>query len=311
MNGFFYGYKFKVLMAAVAIFMLGVVVLPDIMYNSAMKVDVIKAKKESVEIIQSGVGKIVSADEKTVISDYDLVIKKVLVKDGEYVKKGDKIIEVDVEATKGYYLSEQDFETADKIKRYITAEKDGYISKLGVKSNINLPSGTEMFTLIPTDSLKAVTSIGESKLRDLKAGQKVRISGTAFSGEYDGVIDSIGAYAETSADGSSGVNTVVAINNADRRLKSGYTVNLKIVVENIDDAVSLPESAVSQDNNDEYVYVYKNGSAQKKSVKTKSYSMGKVILLSGIDEGESVIKNAGSLKGESVNVIANVKSEEK
>lgn len=311
MNGFFNGYKFKVLMAAVAIFMLGAVVLPDIMYNSAMKVDVIKAKKESVEIIQSGVGKIVSTDEKTVISDYDLVIKKVLVKDGEYVKKGDKIIEVDVQATKGYYLSEQDFENADKIKRYITAEKDGYISKLGVKSNINLPSGTEMFTLIPTDSLKAVTNIGESKLRDLKVGQKVRISGTAFSGEYEGEIDSIGAYAETSADGSSGVNTVVTINNADRRLKSGYTVNLKIVVDDIENAVSLPESAVSQDNNDEYVYVYKNGSAQKKSVKTKSYSMGKVILLSGVEEGESVIKNADSLTGESVNVIANVKSDGK
>ena len=75
-------------------------------------------------------------------------------------------------------------------------------------------------------------------------------------------------------------------------MKSGYTTKAKIIIEQVDYALTIPYEAVMQDEeNREYVYVIEDSRAKKRYITTGLELSKGFEVLDGIDENTFIIKN--------------------
>ena len=86
------------------------------------------------------------------------------------------------------------------------------------------------------------------------------------------------------------VETIVSIDNANYRIKPGFTAKAKIITEKNDNVLLVPYEAVRAENNgEEYVYTYVDGKALKTPIDTgKEYENGFEVL-DGLEKGDKVI----------------------
>jgi len=73
----------------------------------------------------------------------------------------------------------------------ITAPSDGVIAKAGVNPGQNVEAGQEMMALIPLEDIWVTANFKENQLRNLKSGQKVKITVDANGRDYTGRVERI------------------------------------------------------------------------------------------------------------------------
>lgn len=295
--------RFRYLALASFIFLIGSVALPDLIYSSAVKVQTVNVERRDVKITKNVAGKICTAGELEINAPTDCIIKKMYAKTGDYLKKGEKIAEIDRENTKKMLLCGEspNYEAANNIPECITMPQNGRISKTADSKQIY--SGESVCSVIADDSLYLSLSIGESVASQIEQSDSLVFSGAAFDGEFDGILSEISPIAQTLSDGSSAVIVAAKIKSPNDRLKSGYTVDAKITTDTLKAVLCLPQSAVGQDNSGDYVYICENGIAVKTAVDVRCYAEGYAVINSGIKSGQSVLRDAAKCKKDSENVI--------
>ena len=84
-------------------------------------------------------------------------------------------------------------EQAELNLSYVTvaAPADGVIGKAGVNPGQNVEAGQEMMALVPLDDLWVTANFKENQLRNLKSGQKVKITVDANGRDYTGHVERI------------------------------------------------------------------------------------------------------------------------
>lgn len=281
------------------IFLLGCICLPDVIMNMIMKVETVNATSRDVILKTSANGKIANRTEREYSVSFDCVIKKISVKAGDYVNSGDVIAEIDIDKTNAMQ-NENDALQIDDTKKYIKSTVSGYVSAITVSNGAAVSSGTTICSVIDTTSLYVEAFVPEGDISKISVGQRTTITGQAFSGKYFGEISQISAKADMSADGQSGVYATVKIIGADQRLKSGFSVNVEIETKTIHSALCLPLDAIDEFNGVEYVYVYKNGKAQKTKINTTVYTDNYAVVKNGIDKNDEIVKCAKQLNNEDV-----------
>jgi membrane fusion protein (multidrug efflux system) len=169
----------------------------------------------------------------------------------------------------------------------VTAPIDGTITARMVELGSTVTQGTVLFHLADFTPLRARIYIPEREIRRLKVGQNVLLEidsepGRAFSAEIE-LISSV-------IDPSSGTFKVtVTVKASSGHLRPGMFASAKIVVDTHEDVLAVPIQAILYEGDNRYLYVVREGAAQRVDVETRFTESGFVELSGAIEEGELVV----------------------
>ncbi|MBQ4155527.1 MAG: HlyD family efflux transporter periplasmic adaptor subunit [Clostridia bacterium] len=250
------------------------IVTPNMMYSSLPKVNYIKANKQSAVKTITVSGKINAENEYNQFADEPIFIDEILVNEGEKVTKGDKL-----------------FKVTSQNKKYIASKFSGTINKILVKAGTFCEQNTPLINIIDTSNLYATLLIGENVFQKIKIGQKLNLTGNAFSGNYKATITKLGATATDNATSGTFVEAVAKLQNPDENLKPGFNVKAKIITKTLKDVILLPSNVISQDNQGEFVYKLNQNKAQKVYIKTDDITRKGTIIKNGVKADDYIISN--------------------
>ena len=195
-------------------------------------------------------------------------------------------------------LSELDQMSAQELveaaKKGIKADFNGVITKVSVVEGATTALGTELFTLQNTDKVDVNVNVSKYDYDKVKEGQSAEI--TLAGKTYEGEVTNISHIATQNEKGASLISADVRIKNPDEDIFFGVDAKVTIHAEEADDVVVLPAEVVNIRKTGSFCYVIENGVITKKDITTGISSDEYVEVLDGIQEGDEVIRDIGSLE---------------
>ena len=195
-------------------------------------------------------------------------------------------------------LSELDQMSAQELveaaKKGIKADFNGVITKVSVVEGATTALGTELFTLQNTDKVDVNVNVSKYDYHKVKEGQSAEI--TLAGKTYEGEVTNISHIATQNEKGASLISADVRIKNPDEDIFFGVDAKVTIHAEEADDVVVLPAEVVNIGKTGSFCYVIENGVITKKDITTGISSDEYVEVLDGIQEGDEVIRDIGSLE---------------
>lgn len=301
--------KYLRLFYVTAAFLLCAFAIPEIAKANLPEVTVTQIKTEDImeSIVCSGT--IQEKDNEKLSFDVPIYPASVNVKEGDKVEKGDLLVAVDKTQTVAVLASAAGISKnlsgmnidPSTVPTAVYAPVNGTVTSVNVQEGRLVSPSTTLLTIAGQNAMQVVAQVSENRIGEVEIGQEVIITGAGFKNhEYKGTIEKISSEAKQIVSGTA-VQTVVditiAIQDADDRLKSGFTSKAEIITEPSVQKVLVPYEAVNQDGQgNEFVYVWDNGCARKRIITTgKEYNSGFEIL-DGIKEGEYVINDIEKVK---------------
>lgn len=195
-------------------------------------------------------------------------------------------------------LSELDQMSAQELveaaKKGIKADFNGVITKVSVVEGATTALGTELFTLQNTDKVDVNVNVSKYDYDKVKEGQSAEI--TLAGKTYEGEVTNISHIATQNEKGASLISADVRIKNPDEDIFFGVDAKVTIHAEEADDVVVLPAEVVNIGKTGSFCYVIENGVITKKDITTGISSDEYVEVLDGIQKGDEVIRDLGSLE---------------
>ena len=152
-------------------------------------------------------------------------------------------------------------------------------------------SGFPLIQLPDLSSLKAKVSINEVDIAKIQKGQSVEIKPDAFSdSSFTGSVMSVANLA-VNKEQSSKIKVFpveVLMNETDENLLPGLTVSCRIIVDKLEDVLYLPIEAVHSDADKSFVFRKSGTGYEKVFVETGAVNSDYIIIVSGLDEKETV-----------------------
>lgn len=178
----------------------------------------------------------------------------------------------------------------------LTAAFDGVAISVEAKAGNRVEAGSELVVIADDHALQVIARVNEVDGGELQVGQAVTITCLALPGQtFEGTITSIGGAAvqENGQNGSAVMKIPVSVQLKGEcsLLKLGYNVNLSIITMEMKDVLLIPIEAVVEDNGQKLVWVLKDGKLEQRSIETERGNELNEIVVSGLQEGEEVVKN--------------------
>lgn len=277
----------------------------------SVKENFFTVKKEVYENEIEISGTVQAAEEQILQALSDGTVLGVFVKEGDEVKKGDVIIQLD-DSDQQYNLAKHDFNiattrimgSAREIKlmeterlalvqrvadRKVVATFDGVIAELDVAVGDSLEAKDSVGTLVNIDYLIAEVEIAETDVGQLKIGQKVEFSFSAYKDKvvYGSVIG-WPAIGEITSRGATIVKAKIKIEEFPPEILPNYSFTGKIKISDPVEYFLVSQYAISKDGNQYYVVL--KDSNEKVPVKIEPY-------------GSSVVKISGDKIYEGVELL--------
>jgi hypothetical protein len=171
------------------------------------------------------------------------------------------------------------------------------------KEYVPTVNGTGVLTKFGT-TWYAVVAVGEGDIGKVQVGQKVDLSGAALGkGKYTATVRKIGDVARQQSIAmvlETVVDVTLEVDNPDKFLKSGYTVQASIHVDDKTVMDILPYSVIRQDENGEYVYVVENRISLLRYIKTGRELPEGAEIIEGLTGNEKIVKNPDEVKHGSI-----------
>jgi len=160
----------------------------------------------------------------------------------------------------------------------------------GVGANPARPGGTQFVVLDNIDAFQVVVPFNESDAATIQPNQKVNVSVDALpDATLTGTVLSV-APTGTAISGVVTYYVTMVVDKSDPRIKDGQTVRATVVTEELDNVLTVPSSAVRQENGRPTVTVVDPDGTQK-SVPFEAGKVGpdRTQVLSGLREGQQVL----------------------
>jgi membrane fusion protein (multidrug efflux system) len=261
---------------------------------SAVPVEVAKAARGSISASYSGTAALVADHEAQVTSKASGVLMKLFVEEGMTVKEGQLLAELDdapaaaklAQAEAQMHKADATFAYADQsIKKNLIAKRDydqanfdmltqraayqsaklelaytrivapvsGVIAERSVKLGNLIQVNQNMFRIVGMDPLQAVLNVPERQLGILKTGQTVQLEADALAGQrFSGNILRVAPV----VDAASGTFRVTCeFHDRTGALKPGMFGRVEIVYDHRDDALTVPRSALVEEDGETAVFV--------------------------------------------------------
>lgn len=267
-------------------------------------------RKEVYENSVSVAGVVSAAQEQTLQALSDGTVVAVYVKQGDSVKAGDVIIQMDA-SEQQYNLAKHDYEMettritgsarqynlmqtqrlslVQKIaERKVSATFDGIIADIDVAVGDSLEAKDSVGTLVDISYLVADVEVAETDVAKLKAGQEVQFSFPAYEGTVTGRVVGWPAIGEVTSRGATVVKVRLRIDDYPREsILPNFSFSGQIKIAPDGTYLLVEREAVGIDGNQAFVVNAKTG--EKKKVKVETYSREFVKIVEGdVAEGEAL-----------------------
>lgn len=290
----------------------GLFSFPKIVENILPKTSVAEIKNVLYTESVIAIGEVQQNNPNTIITDKPLVISKIMVNNGDKIEVGQEVAKVDKTATVKQIIEQSQYsaltntvggyeEVLASIPENIISNCSGIIESINIKENILIPAGEIVCTLGKAEELIVNSLISENYISKVSVGQEVIISGNGFADkEYIGIVEEISSIATKQYIGSS-QDTVVGVKirflNSDESIRPGYSAKVEILTSAEKNIPVVPYEAVMEDEEEkEFVYVFNNGIAVRKDIKTGIELSDGVELLEGLTPNDCVLMSSPALK---------------
>lgn len=200
-----------------------------------------------------------------------------------------------------------------KTKESMFCPFDGIVTEINIQEGAYTSNMQPAFRIVNLDKLKVKAMVNEYNIKDVKVGQKVRITGDAIREDVEvfGVVESISPVAKTNmtASGEEVVIEVdISIDNTALNLKPGLSVDCEILTDEKKDVVVVPMGVLKTDKDgNEYVLLVdkEKGVLMQRNVKLGIISDMTAEVLEGLAEGDIVVDDPQSFHkdGSKVRII--------
>lgn len=274
----------------------------------------------------------------------DGFVTEVLVEEGDEVEKGQVLAQIDDDdykialqrATAAYTLAKADYERDKKVydkgvipeaeldakkTKMLTAKADlddtqlrlsrctikapidGIIRRLDAEKGLLLSIADPVAQILKIDKVKAIVGIPESDVSAVRDLHNIDITIQALD---DRVVTGKKHFLSPSPQTSARLYTMeLEIDNNSRDILPGMFIRADIVKKQINDTITIPFYSVITRNDEQFVFIEKDGVAQKKKVKLGIMENWMVQITAGLEiddrlviEGHRDIEN-----GQHVNVV--------
>jgi len=169
----------------------------------------------------------------------------------------------------------------------VEAPMKGVVSSLNVKQGQIVGSGQVAATIVDMDTVYVQISVVENVVNKIKEGQEVEVSVPAV---FDGYIKSTIGYISPTADPMNKLYTVrLYLDNKEYGIRPGMTGSVRLSLDSVDEAIVIKSDAVLDKDGKKVVYIVENDMAVEKEVETGLDTGELVEIISGINQGDSVI----------------------
>jgi RND family efflux transporter MFP subunit len=198
-------------------------------------------------------------------------------------------------------VAKADLETAELRLKYtrVTAPDDGVISVRNVAVGQIAQPGGEMLRMVRKGRVEWRAEIPESRLRDIKIGQTVRLT-TADGSVLEGKVRTVSPTVDSTTRAG-----LVYVDISSSTARPGMFARGEIVLDR-SEAPMLPIASVVVQDGYSYVFVLKaDDTVERRRVETGAVKDNMIEIVSGVQPREQVVdRGAGFLKdGDRVNVV--------
>ncbi len=182
-----------------------------------------------------------------------------------------------------YLVAKRNWESVHRLV-LIESPISGIITQMLVKEGDKVKAGDNLFSVAQLGKMMAKVWASASEVQYIKQGMEVtmNINGDEFQGKV-AIVD----LAMNQAHNAFGVE--IHFDNPQGKIKSGVTTDIKINAYNNSNALMLPRKVIVRDGDDAFVYVEKDGKAERRIVKTGLESGIDVEVKSGLNPGDKVV----------------------
>ncbi len=188
-------------------------------------------------------------------------------------------------------LADVKVQRAKIMETVLVSPMDGMITAVGGTVGEIAKPETVVISIMSVDAPHIEVNVPETAIAKLSIGQKARITLDAFDDgvEWIGRVTEIDP-AEITKGGAVYYRTTVLFEKEDSRIRPGMTANVWIETDVVENAISIPASAVQKKDGKKIVRVLQDGRAMEKEVSVGAKNdSGMIEIISGISEGEQVI----------------------
>jgi len=296
-----------------------------------IQVIAVKAEKRPVKEALALVGTLAANESVEIKSEIDGVIQEILFKEGDTVKKGQLLVRLDetrlaaslAEAEANFALSKANFERSKALLKgelisqqeydqtvagyqgneasvaikkrelkdtRIYAPFDAVASSRNVSPGQVISKNSIITYLVDIDPVKAEFNVPERFLGQLEPGQRVEVNVAAFPGRMFG--GSVFFVSPFIAPDTRTALVKARLPNEARELKPGMFANLELELALRENAIVIPEAAISQirEGNRGMIYVIDDNSTVQLRAVTLGVRLPRFVeVVEGLKEGEQLV----------------------
>lgn len=199
--------------------------------------------------------------------------------------------------------AEVDLARLSLSKCAVIAPFDGVVTRRWVKQGQLLKVNEVAFEMADFRELKARLRVPERASAALKPGQTVDYQADALPGErFLAHVERVSPVVDAA---SGTVDIVVAVDNADGKLRPGLFSRLDVAYDTVAAAILIPKTALLSGDRDSSVFVVRDNKAQRVAVKLGYESGNDVQVLQGLSPGVDVVTagHAALVEGSEVQAL--------
>ncbi|MDP9749866.1 MULTISPECIES: efflux RND transporter periplasmic adaptor subunit [Thermoanaerobacter] len=287
--------------------------------GKVFNVKVKKIENGSISSIVTVNGEVVAVNSADVYFNAPLKVKKIKVQVRQKVKKGDKLVDLDLSEINANIPGND--KQIKMIKDSELSPIDGVITEINIKEGMYTNNMTPAFKIVDIDNLNVKAYLKQADLKNVKVGQSVKIYGDAISKEDNitGKVLSIAPVATkimTAAGQETVIEALISVEKLNSIIRPGLNVTCDILTANKTGVpiVSMDMLMEDKDGN-QYVFVVdeKGKAMYKRNIKLGIISDFEAEVISGLKAGDLVVVDPqpNYTDGAGVNIINTEKEEVK
>lgn len=174
----------------------------------------------------------------------------------------------------------------------IRSPMTGVVVTRGVDLGQLVDLQTELFVIADTGDLVVETDVDELYSAYVREGLKALLKPVGTSIVQGGKV----VFAAPMVDSATGGREIKIAFDEKVSLPVGLTVNANLIVNEVENALSLPRRAIVTDGGRSHVLVLENGVAVRREIGFSDWPSERVIVTEGLSEGDAVILDPGAVK---------------
>lgn len=302
--------KTIIIVCAAAAVLTALVLARQIKNNSGGPDRTFIVRSETYENVIEIAGNVAAAQEQTLQAAGDGTVTAVYVSEGDTVKKGDLILQLD-DSEQRYNLEKHDFDMEQKRitgskrelalmekqravllqkmqDRTITAAFSGLIASFTAQAGDYLEAKDNVGVIVDRSYLHSTVEIVETDAPKLRPGQKVRFNFPAYqNGIVEGYLDSFPAVGTVTSRGASVVNAKIKIENPPLEILPYYSFTGRIEISPSVTMLLVERQAIGYENGRAYAErLAEGGRSERVFVGVEPYGNSFVSISDGLSEGD-------------------------